>query len=216
MPPFLTRSLSFRIVAILLACPLGIVLACADEAPAFDDVIVIYPVTNGGAHGPEDRPISRVIVVSAQTSASAVSAVAAAKDVLARGGMTVLDPDPPFKPAEAHGPVSPSPSKANGALLALGEHAGADHVLVVEVTDALVPERQGNKYLHDERVSVRGLSVSTGAVVLEGSARWSHPVEQAGQEIRALTAYAIARAVCDPDKWVEASAANNGRGRCGR
>lgn len=205
--------------------PLWFVVLCvfalqfiADEARPSERVITIYPVTTGTAHR-SDRPMSDVVVLSAQTGESIDAAVAAAKEVFRRGGKRVLDQAVSPRPGETQGPDPRDRSTADAGFLTIGKLAGADHVILVEVTDTLVLEDRapgGAAYLHDERVSVRGLSVNGGAVVLEGTARWSQPIERAGQHIRELTTYAIARALCAPEKWVEASAANNGRGRCRR
>ena len=193
-------------------------LSLADGARSAERVITIYPVTTGMAQSP-DQPLSRILVLSAQTGSSVDAAVAAAQDVFRRSGMTVLDPAVAPDHAELQGPDTSGHSQADARFLALGKRAGADHVMLVEITDALVVDDQahgGKAYLHDERVLVRGLSVNRGTLVLEGTARWSEPVEQAGQHIRELTSYALARAVCAPNKWVEASASNNGRARCDR
>lgn len=204
---------------VLLLWVLQPALSRADEPRPADRVITIYPVTTGRAQS-SDQPLSRIVVLSAQTGPSIDAAVAAAKEVFRRGGMTVLNETlQTLAPGrgEPQGPDSPDRSNADAGFLAIGKRAGADHVMLVEVTDTLVVEdraRGGKAYLHDERVAVRGLSVHRGTVVLEGTARWSQPVERAGQHIRELTAYALARAICAPDKWVEASAPNNGRGRC--
>ncbi len=191
-------------------------LCGADEARPADRVITIYPVTTGRAQS-SDQPLSRIAVLSAQTGPAIDAAVAAAKDVFRRGGMMVLDRTLAPEGGEPQGPESLDRANADAGFLAIGKRAGVDHVMLVEVTDTLVVDdraREGTVYLHDERVSVRGLSVNRGMVVLEGTARWSQPVERAGRHIRELTTYALARAICAPDKWVEASAANDGRGRC--
>lgn len=204
---------------VLLLWVLQPALSRADEPRPADRVITIYPVTTGRAQS-SDQPLSRIVVLSAQTGPSIDAAVAAAKEVFRRGGLTVLNETlQTLAPGrgEPQGPDSPDRSNADAGFLVIGKRAGADHVMLVEITDTLVVEdraRGGKAYLHDERVVVRGLSVHRGTVVLEGTARWSQPVERAGQHIRELTAYALARAICAPDKWVEASAPNNGRGRC--
>lgn len=196
---------------LIVASAAGPMRAGADEP-----VRPIYPVTTGSSYAPS-TPLARVVIASTQTGPSAAAAVEAAKDVFRRGGITVIEPSSAgARPAERHG----SPTERAGrdhAFLALGKQAGADHVVIVEVTDTLVLDHQrsvGRTYLHDERVAVRALGVNNGAVVLEGTARWSLPIERAGDHMRELTAYALARALCPPDKWVEASAFNRGRGRC--
>jgi hypothetical protein len=200
----------------LLSLILLSVLQPALSAADADRVMTVYPVTTGRAQTPE-QPLSRIVVLSPQTGASIDAAMAAAKEVLRRGGLTVLDVGMAPDHVELHGPNSPGHSQGDAGFLSLGRRAGADHVMLVEITDTLVVDdraRGGKAYLHDERLSVRGLNVNRGTVVLEGTARWSAPVEQTGQHIRELTTYALARAVCAPEKWVEASAANGGRGRC--
>lgn len=184
-------------------------------AAADEQVIRIYPVTSGSSHSP-DQPLSKIVVVSPQTGGHADVAVAAAREVLERGGLTVLAPPRAAQDPERQGPRMRTRSPADQEWLTLGAKAGADHVVIVEVTDTLVLDDavSSASYLHDERVSVRGIGVKRGTVALEGTARWSQPVEQAGSHLRELTIYAIARAICAPGKWVEASAFNQGRGRC--
>jgi hypothetical protein len=185
------------------------------EAAADERVVSVYPVTSGSAHSPE-QPLSKIVVVSPQTGGAAEAAVAAAREILERGGLTVLSRPRSSREFEQQGPRARTGSPADEGWLALGAKAGADHVVIVEVTDTLVLDGSApsGSYLHDERVSVRGIGVKRGTVALEGTARWSQPVEQAGKYLRELTIYAIARAICAPDKWVEASAFNQGRGRC--
>ncbi len=188
----------------------------AADSGTSDRVIAIYPVTTGTSHAPS-TPISRIVVVSAQTGASVSAALAAARDVFQRGGMTVIDRALPSWPGDTQGPQRPGQKRGDQGFLAFGKSVGADHVVVLEITDTLILDKQksvANTYLHDERISVRGIGVETGTVVLEGTARWSQPIVRAGDHVRELTTYAIARAICTPEKWVEASAANNGRGRC--
>jgi hypothetical protein len=206
-----TGSPRHWLIAILFS--LQSMVAGATDIDPSDGVITIYPVTTGVAHTP-GRPISQVVVLSARTGPSINAALAAAHDIFRRGGVTVIDYAASSRPSEPHGPDLREHSTTDSGFLAWGKRLGADHVVVVDITDTLVLERRGSRYLHDEQVSVRGLSVHTGTVVLEGMARWSQPVEQAGDHIRELTAYAIGRAICTPEKWVEASAANHGRGRC--
>jgi hypothetical protein len=207
------------VILCVLQPALSPALSVAEDARPSDRVITVYPVTTGRAQSP-DQPLSRLVVLSAQTGSAIDAAVAAAKEVFRRGGMTVLDQalaprhDGPQGPDSLH-----DRSRADAGFLAVGKRAGADHVVLVEITDTLVIDdgTQGSTaYLHDERVSVRGLSVNRGTAVFDGTARWSQPVERGGRHIRELTAYAIARAICAPEDWVEASAANNGRGRCRR
>ena len=204
------------LILILLTVLMPALSVAAADRPV-DGVITIYPVTTGMARS-LDQPLSRIVVVSAQTGSSIDAAVAAAKDVLRRGGMTVLDIAQAPDHVGLQGPNTLGHSQTEAEFLALGKRAGADHIMLVEITDTLVVDDRaggGRAYLHDERVAVRGLNVNRGTVVLEGTARWSDAIEPAGQHIRELTTYALARAVCAPNKWVEASAANNGRGRCG-
>lgn len=183
-----------------------------------DTVITIYPVTTGLAHPPATK-ISRVMVVGTQHNPSAARAVAMARDMFQRGGLTVVDATAPSGAMQFHGPPSPDRRDADAALRSAAKASGADHLVVIEVTDRLVVEKgRGtvDHYLHDERVTVRGVDVNSGAIVLEGEARWSQPVERPGEHVRELTAYAVARAVCLPEKWEEASSRNQGRGKCHR
>ena len=146
-------------------------------------------------------------------------ALTAAKDVFSRGGVTVIEDQISRALPQIQGPQQRDRQDLDVALRAMAKGTGADHVIVLEITDALVLDKTGpskNSYLHDERVSVGGIGVESGSVVLEGTARWSQPIEGVGGYIRELTAYAIARAICFSDKWEEASARNNGRGRCRR
>jgi len=178
--------------------------------------IPIYPVTSGRAYAPE-RPMARVLIAGPDGNPRASEAVAAAKEVFHRGGMVVLEESVPRTLAMPQGPRLPEHGPVDPGLLAFGKEAGADHLILIDVTDTLMPDqpvRGTTGYLHDEQVVVRGVSVDSGATVIEGTARWSQPVERPGQHIRQLTAYAIARALCAPDKWEEASAHNNGRGKC--
>lgn len=210
----MSRSLCMWLVAIILFIQPW--LCGAAETGASDRVTTIYPMTTGTSHSP-DIPISRVVVLSAQTGASATAALAAAKAVFQRGGITIIEHTGSALPREAQGPHRGEPSESAAPFLAVGQSLGADHVILVEVTDTLILEKHrsgGNTYLHDERVSVRGIGVKSGRVVLEGTGRWSQAIDRAGDHIKELTAYAIARAICAPEKWVEASAANDGRGRC--
>lgn len=193
-------------------------LSSAKPPAASETVVSIYPVTSGISRPPA-TPLSRVLILGTQTNPSLTVAIAVAKEIFRRGGITIVDEAPSRQLKENLGPRLRDRRDSDATLRVIGKEAGADHVLVLEVTDTLVLEKDGqmkNGYLHDERVSVRGVGVESGLVVLEGTARWSQPIERAGDHIRELTAYAIARAVCAPDKWVEASAANNGRGRCRR
>jgi hypothetical protein len=197
-------------LSLLLPFPSG---AAGADTP--EQVIAIYPVTSGVAHTPETA-MSKVVILSAQRHASAAAAVAAAKEVFRRGGLTVID-ETPAAMNEMQGPRRPDRKPTDDPFVAFGKQVGADHVVLIEVTDTLVLDKKGTAgeaYLHDERVSVKGVGVKAGTVALEGTARWSQPIERAGDHLRELTAYAIARAICPPGKWVEASAANNGRGRC--
>lgn len=191
-------------------------LGAADSDGKSELVITIYPVTSGATRSPV-TPISRVVVLSPQTGPSIMAALAASKTVFQRGGITVIEKTPAASSKETQGPRRRNQPHDDGAFLPFGKSIGADHVILLEVTDTLVLEDRGphnTTYLHDERVAVKGIDVNTGLVVLEGTARWSQPVERAGEHIRELTTYAIARAICAPEKWVEASAANKGRGRC--
>lgn len=210
----MSRSLCLWLVAIILFTQPW--LCGAAETGASDRVTTIYPMTTGTAHAP-DIPISRVVVLSAQTGASATAAVVAAQEVFQRGGITVIEHSGSALPRETQGPHREERSESAAPFLAVGQSLGADHVILVEVTDTLVLEKQnsgGKTYLHDERVSVRGIGVKSGRVVLEGTGKWSQPIDRAGDHIKELTSYAIARAICAPEKWVEASPANGGRGRC--
>jgi hypothetical protein len=208
----------FLTILIFLLQP--IMSGAADRPPSdpADRVLTIYPVTSGTFRS-SDRPISKVVVLAMQTGPSIDAVRAAAKEVFVRGGITVIDQTPSSRPGGTHGPATQDRSNADPSILALGKRAGADHIMLLEVTDTLVLEAgalSGTAYLHDERVSVTGLSVNTGRIVLEGTARWSQPIERAGQHIRELTTYAIARAICTPADWVEASEVNHGRGKCRR
>jgi len=208
------RSLRAWLVVVMLLIQCG--FSDLHETGAADRVITIYPVTTGLAHSP-DTPMSRVVVLSAQAGSSAAAALAAAKMVFHRGGITVIENARTGMSQESQGPHQTDSSNNAAPFLSIGQAVGADHVIVVDVTDRLIlekPESGGKTYLHDERVSVRGIGVKSGAVVLEGTARWSQPIERAGDHIKELTAYAIARTICAEGKWVEASAANGGRGRC--
>lgn len=214
MSAVLSRFCLAAILCLLLE-PAASSFAASTQA---DRVITIYPVTTGTSRS-SDRPISKIVVLAMQTGFSIEAARAAAKDVFQRGGMTVIDQTSSSGPGETQGSDPRDRSKAAPSLLALGKRAGADHLVLVEVTDTLVLDERsagGTAYLHDERVSVTGLSVHTGMIVLEGTARWSQPIERAGQHMRELTTYAIARAICTPENWVEASASNHGRGKCRR
>jgi hypothetical protein len=161
--------------------------------------------------------MARVLIASLGASSAVTPAIAAAKDVFRRGGMTVIEQAVPLTLARGQGPQLPEQAVLDARWLAFGKEAGADHVILIDVTDTLVLEKSGRTmtgYLHDEQVTVRGVGVDSGAMVLEGSARWSQPVERPGQHLRQLTVYAIARALCPPNKWEEASALNKGRGKC--
>lgn len=190
----------------------------AEPALNRDSAITIYPVTTGQS-SPPARPIASVLVLGLQSNPSTTAAIAAAKEVFHRGGVTIIEQAPPRSPKPAHGPHVQKTDAVDAELLAFGKTAGADHLILLDVTDTLVLDNSGRsltEYLHDEHVLIRGIDVETGAVVLEGTARWSQPVERPGQYIRQLTAFAIARALCLPEKWEEASADNNGRGKCRR
>jgi len=190
----------------------------ATPPAVLETVVSIYPVTSGISRPPA-TPLSRVVILGTQNSPSLTAAIAAAKDIFQRGGLTIIDETPARPSKENQGPQLPDRQDSDVALRAIGKEAGADHILVLEITDTLVLDSVGemtNRYLHDERVSVRGVGVESGLVVLEGTAGWSQPIERAGEHIRELTAYAIARALCPTEKWEEASARNNGRGRCRR
>ena len=190
----------------------------AGPPAATETVVSIYPVTSGIAR-PSATPLLRVLILGTQANPSLTAAIAAAKDIFRRGGVTIVEEASLLPLKENLGPRSRDRQDLDVRLRAMGKEAGADHILVLEITDTLVLEKGGqlkDSYLHDERVSVRGVGVESGSVVLEGTARWSQPVERAGEHIRELTAYAIGRALCPPEKWEEASARNNGRGRCRR
>lgn len=214
-PPIVTHPRHRFIPQLPRLWCIALLLMVHSVVAAADQVITIYPVTTGSSQGP-DRPLSKIVILSSQAGRAVDAALAAARDVFERGGLTVLNDPEPSRPAETHGPVLRNRSQADAGLLAIGRRAGADHVVVVEVTDNLMPDDTNSTggYLHDERVTVKGIGVKTGTVVLEGTARWSQPIERPGEHLRELTAYAIARAICAPEKWVEASAANQGRGRC--
>jgi hypothetical protein len=193
-------------------------LSFAKPSVASETVVVIYPVTSGISRPPA-TPLSRVLILGTQSHPSLAAAIAAAKDIFRRGGITVVDEVPVRSSKENQGPQLRARRDSVVTLRAIGKEAGADHILVLEITDTLVLDKGGqmtNSYLHDERISVRGVGVESGSLVLEGTARWSQPIERAGEHIRELTAYAIGRALCSPDKWEEASARNDGRGRCRR
>lgn len=190
----------------------------AENLAVAETVISIFPVTSGVAHSPA-TPFSRVVVLGSQRNSSMTAAIAAAQEIFRRGGITVVEGSPSVSFKEIQGPPSVDRQDSDMRSRSIGKEVGADHVLVIEITDTLVLDKEirlNTTYLHDERVKVRGLGVESGAVVLEGSARWSQPVERAGEHIRELTAYAIARALCSTEKWEEASVLNNGRGRCRR
>jgi hypothetical protein len=181
-----------------------------------ETVVLIYPVTSGFARAPATS-LSHVLILAAQSNASLAPAIATARDMFQRGGITVVDESAALPPQETVGPQLLDRQDPGTRFLARGKQAGADHVLVLEITDTLVLDRQAQTtkgYLHDERVSVRLLGVQSGSIVFEGTARWSQPIERAGDHIRELTAYAIGRALCPADKWEEASGINRGRGRC--
>lgn len=180
-----------------------------------EDVLAVYPVTSGNSHSPE-HPLSKILVVSPQAGRSVEAALAAARDVLRRGGLTVLDRSTSGQIPERQGPNPGTGSHLDAEWLTLGATAGADHVVIVEVTDTLILETKATSrsYLHHEQVSVRGIGTERGTLAFEGAAHWSQPMERAGEHVRELTIYAIARAICAPDKWVEPSAFNQGRGRC--
>jgi len=206
-------TMRYLMIIVLLLRPLT---AGAGDPPKSEQVISIYPITSGVAHSP-DQALAKVVIVSPQHGPSVDAALASAKNVFQRGGIHVIDKAPPASLAQGQGPRRPDHHASEDPFLGFGKQVGADHVILIEVTDTLVldkPGATGRAYLHDERVSVKGIGVKTGTVALEGMARWSQPVERAGEHLRELTAYAIARAICAPEKWVEASALNNGRGRC--
>lgn len=199
-------------VTTLVLTPYASVVAAGPS----DRVVPIYPVTTGRSQAP-DTPITRVLVLSTHTGASVSDALVAAQDIFRLGGISVLEKSRSIGQAETQGPHRRETADTTAAFLDDGRSVGADHVVLVEVTDTLVMDRHrtGNTiYLHDERVLVKGIGVKTGRMVFEGTARWSQPIERTGDHIRELTKYAIARAICAPEKWVEASTANNGRGRC--
>lgn len=206
------------LLAFLWIIPLQSRISTADSSSKSHQVIAIYPVTTGLSR-PLATPISKIVVTSSQTGPSIAVALAAGKDVFHRGGLSVIEKTPSSSTRGTQGPQRRDHKHDDGGFLAFGKSVGADHVMLVEVTDTLVlddrvPLMNMKTYLHDERVSIKGIDVTTGTVVLEGTARWSQPVERAGEHIRELTTYAIARAICAPEKWVEASAVNDGRGRC--
>jgi hypothetical protein len=208
--------LSAKLSLIVTLSSLWPFAARAADPPTSEQVLAIYPITSGVAHSP-DQALAKVVIVSPQHGPSVEAALASAKNVFQRGGIHVIDKAPPASLAQGQGPRRPDQHASEDPFLAFGKQVGADHVILIEVTDTLVldkPGATGRAYLHDERVSAKGIGVKTGTVALEGMARWSQPVERAGEHLRELTAYAIARAICAPEKWVEASALNNGRGRC--
>jgi hypothetical protein len=187
------------------------------ESPDLPETIIdIYPVTSGFSR-PAATPLSRVLIVSTASSRSLKAAMSVATDIFQRGGIKVLAQDSVRPFVETQGPQLRERQDFDAQYRAMAKKAGADHVVILDVTDTLVPEKQSERrggYLHDERVSVRGVGVESGFVVFEGVASWSQPVEQAGEHIRELTAYAIGRAICPIEKWEEASTTNRGRGRC--
>lgn len=208
-----------RIVIGLLASGLLLWVAPVSHAQlsaASETVVSIYPVTSGFAR-PTATPLSRVLILGTQANPSLTSAIAVAKEIFRRGGMMIVDDAPVRSSKEPQGPQLHDRQDSDTTFRAIGKEAGADHILILEITDTLVLEKDGgikSSYFHDEKVSVRGIGVESGSVVLEGTARWSQPVERAGEHIRELTAYAIGRAICPAEKWEEASARNHGRGRC--
>jgi len=205
-------------IGLLAGCALVFLstLSSAKSPAAPETVVSIYPVTSGFVR-PTATPLSRVLILGTQTNQSLTSAIAAAKEIFRRGGITIVDEPPVRSSKENQGSQLRDRQDSDMTFRAIGKEAGADHIVILEITDTLVLEKGGEmkkSYLHDESVSVRGVGVESGSVVLEGTARWSQPVEQAGAHIRELTAYAIGRAICPAEKWEEASARNHGRGRC--
>jgi hypothetical protein len=192
------------------------VVGFAKPPAASETVVAIYPVTSGVSRPPA-APLSRVLILGTQANPSLATAKAAAREVFQRAGITIAEESSSLPSNQIAGPQRRDRQDSDAGLRAMGKKAGADHVMVLEITDTLVLDKQAqmkNSFLHDERVSVRVVGVESGVVVLEGTAGWSQPVEHAGKYIRELTVYAIGRALCAPDKWVEASEWNNGRGRC--
>ncbi len=209
----------------MLAVGLILAVLCIDRTPyaaesSFADpaTITIYPVTTGLSYHPSP-PMARVLVLGTHASAPMATVVSAAKEVFQRGGMTIIDKTPPQSLVPRQGPLSNDRAAVDDALLAFGKDAGADHLILLDFSDTLILDESGQSlggYLHDERITVRGIGVADGTLVLEGTARWSQPVDRSGHYLRQLTAYAIGRALCPPNKWEEASDANNGRGKCRR
>ncbi|HXF91321.1 MAG TPA: hypothetical protein VNK46_01085 [Nitrospiraceae bacterium] len=145
------------------------------------------------------------------------TAVETTKEILREAGFTILARETLPANLRERAQRIRSLDEQRVELLQLGKDAGADHVVVVETADLLVPaETTGNRaaVLHDERVTVKAMGTDSGNVVFRGSAWWAHPVEHPGQRVRLLTYYAIARAICLPEKWEEPSEANHGKGGC--
>ncbi|MBI3357310.1 MAG: hypothetical protein HY038_11180 [Nitrospirae bacterium] len=209
------NAIGFSVTGLLIFLPL---IGSAASPASSETVVSIYPVTSGISR-PSATPLSRVLILGTHNNETLATAVAAAKDVFQRGGITIVEAVPARSSGERQGPHLPDRHDVDATFRAIGKEAGADHVIILDVTETLVFE-QGketkSRYLHDERIAVRGIGVESGTVVLEGTARWSHPVERAGEHIRELTAYAIGRAICPAEKWEEATERNNGRGRCRR
>lgn len=208
-------AIGLSVTGLLLFLP---PLGSATSPASSETVVSIYPVTSGVSR-PSATPLSRVLILGTHSNETLAESIAAAKDVFQRGGITIVEAAPSRSSAERLGPHLPDRHDLDATFRAIGKEAGVDHVIILEITDTLVPEKSEKmkgRYLHDERVSVRGIGVESGSVVLEGTARWSHPINRAGEHIRELTAYAIGRAICPSEKWEEATERNNGRGRCRR
>ena len=197
---------------------LSLIPSSAKPSAPSDTSISIFPVTTGVSRL-STTPFMKVLIIGTHANPSMTVALTTAKDIFRRGGVTIIEDAIQRSLPQPQGPQQRDRQDFDVALRTMAKGTGADHVIVLEITDTLVLDKTGptkNSYLHDERVSVRGVGVDSGSVVLEGTARWSQPIERAGEHIRELTAYAIARAICLPDKWEEASASNNGRGKCRR
>lgn len=208
----------FRLFPLLALFTLASLLpvSLAESVKIPDTVTTIYPVTTGVLHPPA-KPMARVLVWGSHSSPAMTTAIKATNEILQKVGMTIIERKSPLLRPQKQGPPPRRGDNWEAEILKAGKDVGVDHVVFVDTTDRLVPEetaRSSTASLYDERVSVRAVGVETGKVVFEGTARWSHPIESPGQHIRELTAYAIARAICLPEKWEEPSEANNGRGRC--
>lgn len=177
---------------------------------------LVYPRTTGELQRPE-KPLARILVWGNSSAPATATAVETTKEILQEVGFTILDRETLPAGLQERAKRIRSIDEQRAELLQLGKDAGADHVVVVETADLLVPAettRSRAAALHDERVTVKAMGTDTGNVVFRGSAWWAHPVENPGQRVRLLTYYAIARAICLPEKWEEPSEVNHGKGGC--